>query len=160
MAKKTNAVRILDRESIAYELRDYDLTMEEFSAAAVAAEIGLPAHHVFKTLVATVDGIGPCFAVVPGDAELDLKALAKAAGGKRAHMAPVKDVESLTGYIRGGVTVLGAKRPYPTFLDASAPTLPTIAISAGSKGLQILLTPTDYLTATNATVAPIAKHEA
>ena len=107
---KTNAARLLDAAGIDYEIRSYDLTMDVFSAAAVANQIGLPAAEVFKTLIADVQGVGSCFAIVPGDADLDLKALARAAGGRKAALAPRRNVQQLTGYPRGAVTVLGAKR--------------------------------------------------
>lgn len=159
MAKraKTNAARLLDGAGISYEIRTYDLSMDEFSAAAVAEAIGMPADTVFKTLVVDVDDIGPCFAVVRGDADLDLKAIAKAAGGRKAHLAPLKDVQRLTGYVRGAVTVLGAKKPYPVFVDDHAAALETMACSAGAKGVQLVLSPADYLAATHGAVTAIAR---
>ncbi len=159
MAKpaKTNAARLLDGAGIAYEIRTYELSMDEFSAAAVADAIGLPADVVFKTLVVDVTGVGPCFAVVRGDADLDLKAIAKAAGGRKAHLAPLNDVARLTGYVRGAVTVLGAKRAFPVFVDDHISTLGTMAFSAGAKGVQLIVDPEDYLLATGGVPAPIAR---
>jgi Cys-tRNA(Pro)/Cys-tRNA(Cys) deacylase len=154
---KTNAARLLDAAGIEYELRTYDLTMEDFSASAVAEQIGLPASEVFKTLIAEVDGIGPCFAIVPGDAELDLKALAKAVGGRRAAMAALRDVQRLTGYARGAVTVLGAKKSFPAIIDESVLGLATLAVSAGARSLQLVLRVDDYMAATGAIAAPIAR---
>lgn len=154
---KTNAARILDAAGIEYQIRTYDLTMDEFSATAVAEKLGLPADRVFKTLVAEVDGVGPCFAVVRGDADLDLKALAGAAGGRRATMAALKDVRGLTGYVRGAVTVLAAKKPFPVFVDEHAGGLDTMAFSAGAQGLQLVVRVDDYLDVTGAQLAPIAR---
>lgn len=154
---KTNAARLLDAAGITYEVRRYDLTMDEFSAEAVAERIGLPGNVVFKTLVATIDGTDHCFAVVPGDAELDLKALAAAAGGRKAALAPVADVPRLTGYVRGAVTVLGAKRTLPVFVDQSAHDVDTLAVSGGAKGVQLVLAAGDYLAVTEARLARIAR---
>ncbi len=156
-APKTNAARMLDGAGTTYEIRTYDLSMDEFSAEAVAAEIDIPADRVFKTLVVDVEGVGPCFAVVRGDADLDLKAFAKAAGGRKAHLAPLKDVQRLTGYARGAVTVLGARKPFPVYVDEHVTTLETMAFSAGAKGVQLVVTPEDYLAATKGTVAAIAR---
>jgi Cys-tRNA(Pro)/Cys-tRNA(Cys) deacylase len=159
MAKraKTNAARLLDGAAIAYEIRTYDLPMDEFSAEAVADAIDMPADAVFKSLVVDVEGVGPCFAVVRGDADLDLKAIARAAGGRKAHLAPLKDVHRLTGYVRGAVTVLGAKKAFPVYIDDHVTALDTMAVSAGARGLQLVVAATDYLSATEGTVASIAR---
>jgi Cys-tRNA(Pro)/Cys-tRNA(Cys) deacylase len=117
----------------------------------------MPPAQVFKTLVARGDRHGVCFAVVPANAELDLKALAKATGDRKVELVPLKEVQPLTGYIRGGVTVLAAKKAYPAFLDASASAFEVIALSAGVRGTQIVLAPADYVRATRASVAPIAR---
>lgn len=156
-AAKTNAVRLLDTLGIRYELRHYEADPEHLEAELVAEKIGLPAEQVFKTLVARGDENGVCFAVVPGDAHLDPKALARLSGDRRVEMAPLKEVQPLTGYIRGGVTALAAKRDYPVFVDETIELFDTIAISAGVRGTQILLAPADYLRATKATLGPIAK---
>jgi Cys-tRNA(Pro)/Cys-tRNA(Cys) deacylase len=155
VAQKTNAVRLVEQAKVAHEVRAYDISMDEFNAAAVADLIGLPAAQVFKTLVAS-GASGACFAVVPADAELDLKALARVADERKMAMLAVKDVEPLTGYRRGGVTALGSRKRLPVYLDASAQDHEIIGVSAGTKGLQLLLSPTDYLTLTDAVVAPIA----
>ena len=154
---KTNAVRLLERLGIPHELRTYDVDPDDLAAETVAAKIDLPAHRVFKTLVARGDKHGVCLAVVPGDCHLDLKALARATGDKKADTVPLKDVEPLTGYIRGGVTALACKKPYPVILDEIATTFEVIAISAGIRGLQILITPADYIRSTKARVAAISK---
>lgn len=110
---KTNAVRLLDEMGIDYELREYEVDPDDLTAESVAAKIGLPPEQVFKTLVARGDRHGVCLAVVPGNARLDLKALAKLTGDRKVETVPLKEVQPLTGYIRGGVTVLGAKKAYP-----------------------------------------------
>ena len=149
---KTNAARILDRLGIKYELREYDVDPEDLTAITVARKVGLPVEQVYKTLVARGDRQGVCLAVVPGDAQLDLKALAQATGDRKVELAALKDVQPLTGYIRGGVTALGCKKDYPVFLDESALRFAVISISAGARGTQIFLSPHDYVKATNATL--------
>ncbi len=152
---KTNAIRLIERAGIAHELRSYEISMEEFSAEAVAELIGLPADQVFKTLVATGPDGGAVFAVIPADASLDLKALAKAAGARSMSLVSVREVEPLTGYRRGGVTAIGARRELPVFLEEAAVLSDTIAVSAGLKGLQVVLATDDYIALTGATVADI-----
>ena len=154
---KTNAVRLLDSLGIRYELRHYDVDPEHLEAEAVAAKIELPAEQVFKTLVARGDVHGVCFAVIPGDMQLDGKALARLSGDRRADLVPLKEVQPLTGYIRGGVTALAAKRDYPVYAEETIELFDVIAVSAGVRGTQIVLAPADYLRATGATVGPIAK---
>ena len=154
---KTNAVRLLDRLGVRYELREYEVDPDDLAAETVARKVGLPPEQVFKTLVARGDKHGVCLAVVPGDAQLDLKALARATGDKKADTVPLKEVEPLTGYIRGGVTALACKKPYPVYLDETAELFDVISVSAGVRGLQILLAPGDYLRIVGARVAPIAK---
>jgi Cys-tRNA(Pro)/Cys-tRNA(Cys) deacylase len=157
---KTNAARILDGLGIAYELREYAVDPEDLKATTVAAKIGMPAEQVFKTLLCALGGNEYVFAVVPGDAELDFKKLARAAGVRKAEMASLKEVQPLTGYIRGGVTVLGAKKAYPAFADETIELFDAISVSAGQRGTQIVLAPADYLRATGATVAPLSKDAA
>jgi Cys-tRNA(Pro)/Cys-tRNA(Cys) deacylase len=157
---KTNAVRLLDSLNILYELREYEIDPDDLAAETVAAKIGLPPEQVFKTLLARGDRNGPCFAVVPGNYELDYKALAKLSGDRKVEMVSLKEVQPLTGYIRGGVTVLGAKKDYPVYADETIELWDVISISAGVRGTQILLAPVDYLRITNATVAEIAREKA
>jgi Cys-tRNA(Pro)/Cys-tRNA(Cys) deacylase len=157
---KTNAVRLLDSLNILYELREYEVDPDDLAAETVAAKIGLPPEQVFKTLLARGDRNGPCFAVVPGNYELDYKALAKLSGDRKVEMVSLKEVQPLTGYIRGGVTVLGAKKEYPVYADETIELWDVISISAGVRGTQILLAPVDYLRITNATVAEIAREKA
>jgi Cys-tRNA(Pro)/Cys-tRNA(Cys) deacylase len=160
-APKTNAARLLDQLGIHYELRVYEFDPEDLAAETVAAKIGLPAEQVFKTLVARPSGSkdrnGVVMAVIPGDHELDLKALAQAAGEKKIELVPVKELQSLTGYIRGGVTALAAKREYPVFVDETIELFDVVSISAGMRGLQILLAPADYLRATKGTIAALGQ---
>ena len=154
---KTNAVRLLDALGIRYQLREYDVDPEDLAAETVAAKIGLPPDQVFKTLLARGDRNGPCFAVVPGNAELDYKALAKLTGDRKVELVPLKEVQPLTGYIRGGVTVLGARKDYPVYADETIELWDVVSVSAGVRGTQILLAPADYLRITNATVGAIAR---
>lgn len=154
---KTNAVRQLESLGVKYELRDYEVDPDDLAAESVARKVGMPPEQVFKTLVARGDRHGVCFAVVPGNYELDLKALAKATGDRKCEVVALKEVQPLTGYIRGGVTVLAAKKAYPAILDSSAEKFPVIAVSAGVRGTQIVLAPSDYVKATSARVAEIAR---
>src|SRR5436305_8422540 len=112
---KTNAVRLLANLGIAYELRHYDVDPEHLEAELVAQKIGMPCEQVFKTLVARGDVNGVSFAVIPGDQHLDARALAKVSGDRRVDIVPLKEVQPLTGYIRGGVTALAARRDYPVY---------------------------------------------
>lgn len=153
--KKTNAARKLDELKIDYQLIEYAVDEEHLDAIHVAHEVGMPAAQVFKTLCVCGDKNGVMFAVIPGDGELDLKALAKVSGNKRAELVPLKEVLPLTGYIRGGCSPLGAKKNYPVYMDESSNVWAQIAISAGQRGMQILASPTDLQRATNATVAPL-----
>jgi Cys-tRNA(Pro)/Cys-tRNA(Cys) deacylase len=155
--QKTNAVRLLDQLQIPYELREYDVDPDDLAAETVAAKIGLPAEQVFKTLVARGDRNGISMAVIPGDTELDLKALAAATGDRKIQLIPVKELQGLTGYIRGGVTALAAKKGYPVYADETIELFDVISVSAGVRGLQILLTPADYLQATKATIASLTQ---
>ena len=156
-AAKTNAARLLDTLGIAYELRAYDVDPDDLSAETVARKVGLPAEQVFKTLLSHTNTGEHLFAVIPGDAELDLKKLAHAAGAKKAELASLKDVEPLTGYIRGGVTVMGARKPFPAFADETIELFDVISVSAGLRGLQLILSPADYLRAANAILADLTK---
>ena len=154
---KTNAVRLLERAGVPHERIEYAVDPDDLAAESVAAKVGLPAERVFKTLVARGDRHGVCFAVIPGDAALDLKALARATGDRKVETVALKEVQPLTGYVRGGVTALGAKKDYPVFLDEAATLFDRITVSAGRRGCQVLIAPGDYARATRATVAPIAR---
>jgi len=157
MPHKTNAVRLLDQLGITYELREYEVDPDDLAAETVAAKIGFPPEQVFKTLVARGDRNDICMAAIPGNAELDLKALAAASGNRKIQLVPVKELQALTGYIRGGVTALAAKKQYPVYADETIELFDVISVSAGIRGLQILIAPADYLKATNATVAALAR---
>jgi Cys-tRNA(Pro)/Cys-tRNA(Cys) deacylase len=154
---KTNAARQLDTLGIHYELRSYEIDPDDLTAISVARKIDLPAEQVFKTLVTQTSEGEHLFAVVPGDVELDLKKLAAVAGTRKIELAALKDVEPLTGYIRGGVTVLAAKKPFPAFADETIELFDVISVSAGQRGLQLVLAPADYLRATNATLVDLTK---
>ena len=156
MPAKTNAARLLDQLGIRYELREYAVDPEDLSAESVAAKVGLPPEQVFKTLVARGDRHGICLAVIPGDAELDLKALAAASGDRKIQLVPVKELQALTGYIRGGVTALAGKKEYPVYVDETIELFDIVSVSAGVRGLQILLAPADYLKASRGTLAALA----
>jgi len=157
VSQKTNAVRLLDQLKIKYELREYEVDPDDLAAETVAAKIGLPAEQVFKTLLARGDRNGLCFAVIPGNEELNLKALATASGDRKIQLVPVKELQGLTGYIRGGVTALAGKKDYPVFVDETIELFDLISISAGIRGLQIFLAPADYLKATKAHLAALAQ---
>lgn len=153
--KKTNAARKLDDLKISYRILEYEVDENNLDAVHVANSVGMPADQVFKTLVVRGDKTGVLFAVIPGNAELDLKALARVSQNKKTDLVPLKEVLPLTGYIRGGCSPLGAKKNYPVFLDSSCAKWNEIAISAGQRGMQIIAAPDDLKTATNATVASI-----
>ena len=154
---KTNAARVLDGLGIRYELRAYEVDPDDLTAETVAKKVGLPAEQVFKTLCAKGDKKGVCLAVVPGNGELDLKALARLAGDSKTDTVPLKDLVALTGYIRGGVTALACKKDYPVYADETIELFDVISISAGQRGLQIIVAPADYLRATRATVGAISR---
>jgi Cys-tRNA(Pro)/Cys-tRNA(Cys) deacylase len=156
---KTNAVRMLDALGVHYELREYEVDPEDLAAETVAAKLGMPAEQVFKTLLARGDRNGPCFAVIPGNYELDLKAVAKLSGDRKIELVPLKEVQPLTGYIRGGVTALGAKKEFPVFVDETMELWDVISVSAGVRGVQVLLAPADYLRVTEAIVGEIAREK-
>ena len=147
---KTNAARFLDSLGIGYELREYEVDPEDLSAITVANKIGLPAEQVFKTLLCVTSEREHVFAVIPGNAELDFKRLAQAAGARKAEMVSLKDVQPLTGYIRGGVTIFGAKKAFPAFVDETIELFDIVSVSAGTRGTQLFLAPADYLRAAQA----------
>ena len=152
---KTNGARFLENLGIPFELREYDVDPEDLSAITVAKKIGMPPEQVFKTLLTTAGHGDYVFAVVPGDAELDFKKLARSAGLRKAEMTPLKDVQPLTGYIRGGVTIFGAKKPYPVYVDETLILFDKISVSAGARGTQVILTPDDYVRAARALDVPV-----
>jgi len=157
MTTKTNAVRILEGAGVAFDLREYYFDEEHFNAEMVANELRMAPETVFKTLIAHGDRTGYLFALIPANTELDLRALADVSGNKRIEMAPLRDVRDLTGYMRGAVTVLGAKRAYPVFIEETMQLWPAVAISAGARGAQIVLSPADLIQITAAQLADIAR---
>lgn len=154
---KTNAVRVLDNLGVAYKLRDYDVNPDDLAAETVAAKIGFPPEQVFKTLVVRGDRTGILLAVIPGNTQLDLKALAQVSGDRKIETVSLKEVQPLTGYIRGSVTALACKKDYPVFVDELIEIFEVISISAGVRGTQILLAPTDYLRAVKGTMSMISQ---
>lgn len=156
---KTNATRLLDLEGVRYRLIEYEVDPAHLDAESVAAKVGMPPEQVFKTLLVRGDRQGVCFAVIPGGAELDPKALARVTGDRKVEMAHLREVQPLTGYIRGGVTVLGARKAYAVYLDETAILFDEISVSAGMRGLQMALAPGDYIRVTHATVAAISREK-
>jgi Cys-tRNA(Pro)/Cys-tRNA(Cys) deacylase len=154
---KTTAARMLDQLTIEYELRAYEVSEDELDAVSVARKVNMPPEATFKTLVTRGDKTGVMLACVPGDAELDLKKLAAATGDKKVELVAVKEIQSLTGYIRGGVSPLGSKKKYPLYLDRSAFDHEHVSVSAGRRGLQMILSPEDLRRAASAIIADLAK---
>lgn len=153
--KKTNAARILDELGIEYRVAEYQVDEEHLDAVHVAAQVGMPTGQVFKTLTVRGDKTGVLFAVIPGDGVLNLKALAKVSGNKKTELVSLKEVLPLTGYVRGGCSPLGAKKKYPMYLDESCSGWENIAVSAGQRGMQLILAPGDLLKATDGVLADL-----
>ncbi|MDR3602023.1 MAG: Cys-tRNA(Pro) deacylase [Desulfosporosinus sp.] len=156
MTHKTNAARILDQSKISYELKDYIVDESDLSAVAVAHKVGLPIEQVYKTLVARGDKTGVIIACIQGNHELHLKGLATLSGNKKVEVVPLKEVQPLTGYIRGGVSPIGMKKNYPTFIDLTIKNHAQIAVSAGLRGLQLFLSPIDLISVTKAHLGGIS----
>lgn len=150
-------MRLLDQLGIVYEVLEYEVDEEDLSAESVARKIGMPEEQVFKTLVVRGDANGLAMAVIPANTELDLKALARARGDRKIDTVALKEVLPLTGYIRGGVTALAAKKDYPVVVDELAQLFDLITVSPGQRGMQIVLSPLDYLRAVNGVFAPISR---
>jgi Cys-tRNA(Pro)/Cys-tRNA(Cys) deacylase len=159
-AKKTNAARALDALGIEYTLRTYDVDESDLSAETAARKLGLPLEHVWKTLCLRADDRSVLLAVIPAGFELEPKKLARAADKRAVAPVPLKELTDLTGYIRGGVTALACKKPYPVFLDETARLLDRISVSAGQRGVQLVLSPTDYARAVSAQLADITRLKA
>jgi Cys-tRNA(Pro)/Cys-tRNA(Cys) deacylase len=156
-APKTNAMRILEALGVSFDVRSYKVDEENLDAVTVAAKVGLPPEQVYKTLLVRGERTGCAFAVIPANMELDFKALAKVMGDRKVDMVPLKEVTPLTGYIRGGVTVLGAKKAFPVFVDFTVELWDVISISAGQRGTQLFLSPADYLRATEGVAVEIGR---
>jgi Cys-tRNA(Pro)/Cys-tRNA(Cys) deacylase len=150
-------MRILEGMQIPFQVRKYEVDEEHLDAVTVAGKVGLPPEQVFKTLLVRGDRNGCAFVVVPGNMELDFKALAKLSGDRKVEMVPLKEVTPLTGYVRGGVTVLGAKKEFPVFVDFTVELWDVISISAGQRGVQLFLAPADYLRAVQGVVGEIGR---
>jgi len=155
---KTNGARLLESLGIPFELREYEVDPNDLTALTVAKKIAMPPEQVFKTLLTTGGADAYVFAVIPSDSELDFKKLARAAGLRKAEMVSLKDVQPLTGYIRGGVTLFGAKKAYPAFIDETAILFDQISVSAGTRGTQLILSPQDYIRAAQAQSADLTKN--
>jgi Cys-tRNA(Pro)/Cys-tRNA(Cys) deacylase len=140
---------------IEYELREYEVDPDDLTAESVAAKVGLPPEQVFKTLVARGDRNGICQAVIPGDTELNLKLLANASGDRKIHLVQMKELLGLTGYIRGGVTAFAGKKDYPVYVDETIELFDVVSVSAGTRGIQILMKPEDYLRVTKGKIAAL-----
>lgn len=149
---KTNAARLLDKAKIAYELIPYEVDENDLSAIHVADSLGENIEQVFKTLVLHGDNNGHFVCVIPGEHEVDLKLAAKASGNKKCDLIPMKELLPLTGYIRGGCTPIGMKKPFPTYIHESCLNYPYIYISAGQRGLQLKLDPNDLIKEVHAEV--------
>ncbi len=152
---KTRAVQLLEKAGILHEIREFQ--EEELGAAEAAEKLHIPLAQVFKTLVVRGDRTGVILACLPGPETLSLKALARVSGNRHVELVEKDEIHRLTGYIRGGVSPLGGKKPYPVYLDESALAQPMISVSAGMRGMQIFLKPEDLRRATGATVAPIGE---
>ena len=153
---KTNVARLLDRAGIPYSLIPYEIDESDLSATHVAAQLGEDIARVFKTIVMRGERTGHFVCVVPGNREVDLKAAARAAGDKKAEPIPQRELLPLTGYIRGGCSPIGMKKPFPTFIDSSALDFDFIFVSAGIRGLQLRIDPRQLIDYTRATAASIA----
>ena len=154
--EKTNAARLLDKAGIAYKLIPYEFDENDLAAQHVADSLGQDIARVFKTLVLQGDKTGHIVCVVPGDSEVDLKALAKASGNKKVEMIAMKDLLAVTGYIRGGCSPVGMKKRFPTYFHSTVMEFERIYVSAGVRGLQLEIAPTDLITFVGGTVASVA----
>lgn len=155
--EKTNAARLLDKAGIKYNLIPYEFDENDLAVQHVAEYLGQPIERVFKTLVLHGDKTGHIICVVPGHTEVHLKQLAKLSGNKKVEMIAMKDLLAVTGYIRGGCSPIGTKKRFPTFIHSTALDFPTIYISAGVRGMQIEISPSDLITFTSATLGDVAE---
>lgn len=155
--EKTNAARLLDKAKISYGLIPYEVDENDLAAGHIAEQLGEPIEQVFKTLVLEGDRTGHFVCVIPGNHEVDLKAAAKVSGNKKCDLIPMKELLPLTGYIRGGCSPVGMKKPFPTYFHSSATQYDYIYISAGVRGLQFRISPADIIGYVRATIADIAR---
>ena len=154
--EKTNAARLLDKAGVVYRLIPYEFDENDLAAQHVADSLGQDIARVFKTLVLHGDRTGYIVCVVPGDSEVELKALAKVSGNKKVEMIPMKDLLGVTGYIRGGCSPVGMKKRFPTYFHSTALDFDIIYVSAGVRGLQLEIAPSDLISFVGATVADVA----
>ncbi|MBO7278688.1 MAG: Cys-tRNA(Pro) deacylase [Bacteroidales bacterium] len=154
---KTNVARLLDARKVAYELIPYTVDENDLAATHVAEELNEDIAQVFKTLVLRGDKNGLFVCVIPGDQEVDLKKAAKLSGNKKAEMIAVKELQPLTGYIRGGCCPIGMKKPFPTWIHETCQLFPYIFVSAGVRGLQLKINPDDLLQVVGAKPADLIK---
>lgn len=150
--EKTNAARILDKEKIRYELIPYEVNEDDLSAIHVAGQLNEPIEKVFKTLVLKGDKTGYFVCVIPGAEEVDLKKAASISGNKNCAMIPMKELLPVTGYIRGACSPIGMKKHFPTYIHESCTDCEYIFVSAGKRGLQLLIAPKDMIATINATI--------
>ena len=155
--EKTTAARLLDRAKIAYELVPYEVDESDLAATHVAAQLGEPIERVFKTLVLKGDRTGYFVCVVPGDHEVDLKAAARVSGNKKVDLIPMKELLPVTGYIRGGCSPVGMKKAFPTWFHATAADYPFIYVSAGVRGLQLKVAPSELIAYVHGSLADISR---
>jgi Cys-tRNA(Pro)/Cys-tRNA(Cys) deacylase len=155
--KKTNAARILDSKSVDYELVEYEVDENDLSAITLAKKIGEDIEQIFKTLVLRGDKTGVFVCVIPGNAEVDLKKAAKISGNKNCTMVQQKELLPLTGYIRGGCSPLGMKKPFPTYIDETCHLFDHIFVSAGQRGLQFKINPGDLIKVTGSVVCDLVE---
>lgn len=155
--EKTNAARLLDKAGIAYRLIPYEFDENDLAARHVADSLGQDIARVFKTLVLHGDRTGHVVCIVPGDSEVNLKALAKVSGNKKVEMIPMKDLLAVTGYIRGGCSPIGMKKRFPTYIHNTALSFDTIFVSAGIRGLQVEIAPADLIGFVGAVTADVAE---
>ncbi|MDR3337616.1 MAG: Cys-tRNA(Pro) deacylase [Treponema sp.] len=155
-AKKTNVLRSLDAAGIAYEVKEYAVSEADLSGLHAAELLGLPAEMIFKTLVLRGSSLSYAVCCIPVAGELDLKKAARAAGEKSIELIPVKELQPLTGYVRGGCSPIGMKKPFPTFIDETAELFDRIGISAGQRGMQVLLAPGDLASFISAVFADLS----
>lgn len=155
--EKTNATRLLERAGITFAAIEYEVDESDLTVENTARKLGLPPETVFKTIIVRGDKSGPLFALIPGGAVLDEKRLASASGNKRVEVVPLREVHDLTGYIRGAVTVLAARKSYPVFIDETAQLWASVGISGGRRGLEITLSPADLVRVADAELVDIAR---
>ena len=156
-AIKTNVLRHLDASGVPYETREYPVDDDNFDGKLVSAKVGLPPEMIFKTLVLCDDAYGHLVCVIPVEKELDLKAVARVTGHKSVSMLPVKELLPLTGYLRGGCSPIGMKKPFPTFVDEDIELIDRVSVSAGVRGCQVILAAEDLLRLTGAKVGALCR---